>query len=601
MAVKPRSASSERSASAPERAADSGASSALWVALGSLAIARLVASAVPGSWGWGLASLGFVPPAAWGLWALATLALAPRFARGATSALEAIGDAWMAPMRRAWPALTLLAIAAGALVWWLSDRGYFVGDFVLRLGIIRMNVPYARMFPQALPLDALIHERWIGSLASITRHDPLELERALGVARAAALALLGALLARSLGRRGAGAVAITIAAAATGALGLCTGYAKGLADFSLCVMAAGVLGIRVARGLGGFVALGLVTALAIMLHRSGFALLVPWLVAAGLARRRGQLSWARWGTWVGLGLPALAALAMAPRVLWLLTNFDPTHLAPGGSGALGALAAAFEPHHLCDAANAIAWTSPLAFAALALALVRPRVAARLPEAVFLAALVAPWLLELLFVHPRQGMVRDWDVFVPASVAVAIAAACWIGAALEATPARLWLAVPVVLAAAAPIGSLLLRAHDDERSLAFARAVIEGPPIRSALERASLHQYRGIVLGRDRRYAECAEEFREAAELVPSPTYLSLLVDTALLAHEWAMARDALAELADRAPTPPRLLQLSRLELALRHVDAAREAARRALEIAPQDSASVAWAESLGVTPAPLGR
>lgn len=591
----------DRGAHAAPRASTAGvaphppAAMALWIALATLAIARAVASGLPGTWAWGLASLQFVPPAAILLWAVATLALIPAVGRAATPALAAVGDAWTAPARRAWLAMALFAASFAALAWALEDRGFFVGDFVLRLGIIRKSVPYARMFPQALPLDTLIHERLIGALAAVLNADPLTLERVLGAARAASLALLGVALARTLECRGAAAAAVAIVAATTGALGLSTGYAKGLADLALAVMAVGVLGLGVARGRGGLAALGVATALALALHRSGFALLVPWAAALVLARRHGTLSATRPGAWAALAAPPLAALAMLSRVTRLLMTFDRPHLMPAGSGLTGALIAAFEPHHLCDAANALVWTSPLAPAALTLALsARPgrRAPDRRSDGIFLAALVAPWILELLLVHPQQGMVRDWDVFVPAAVAIAVAAAAGIGAVVGSVPARRWLAVPAMLAALAPIGALLLRAHDAQRSLEFADALIEGPPRRSVPERASLHQYRAILLARDRRYAQGAAEFRQAAELAPSPAALTLWLDSALLARNGPMARDALATIAERDPTPAHLLQLSRMELALRHLDAALEAAQRALDLAPADPACVAWADSL---------
>ena len=194
----------ERRASLPPRAARTkhsravtrdDASRVLWLALLVLAIARVLASISRGAWAWGLASFRHVPRASWVLFALAAIALVPLFARPAVRLLDALGDAWTGRPSRAWLAIVLFAVIAGAAAWLLDDRGFFVGDFALRLGIIRQGVPYVRAFPQALPIDVLLHGRLIGALAHEAGADPLVLERELGVARAALTALLGIALA----------------------------------------------------------------------------------------------------------------------------------------------------------------------------------------------------------------------------------------------------------------------------------------------------------------------------------------------------------------------------------------------------------------------
>ena len=49
------------------------------------------------------------------------------------------------------------ALAAAALAWALPDRLWFVGDFLMRQGTVRVGEEFSRMFPQALPLDRLLH------------------------------------------------------------------------------------------------------------------------------------------------------------------------------------------------------------------------------------------------------------------------------------------------------------------------------------------------------------------------------------------------------------------------------------------------------------
>ena len=564
---------------------------ALAVALALPAAAHLLLGLAPSMRFWGLADL-VVAPGAWLLWLVAALALIPLVGRVLARPLAGLGDALTDSGARGGVALTAWAATVAAFALALDDRGYFVGDFLLRLGSIRQAHSYGHMFPQALPLDVLLHDTLAVAFVRATHADPLLYERLLGALRAAGLGLLSAALARTLRLRGAPAGATAVVATASGALALGTGYGKGLADLALLAAAAAVAAMRVATGAGGLGPLAALVALALPLHRSAVALLPLFVVTAALALRRDAPRRASWRDRASLALPVLALVGLGARLFGLLTGYDRQHLLPAGAGPAQALAFAFEPRHLLDAVNALLLVAPATLAGLVAALDRRAVrGGRIGVVLFAAAL--PFALELLLVHPRQGMVRDWDVFATAGAVISIAAATALGAALATTPSRAWLAPAVALGSLAPVGAMMLRAHDADAALAFARRALAGPPQRPGPERASLHQYLAISLAREQRTGEAAAEFRAAALEAPTEVQLVLWLRAALGAHDLGSARDALDSLATRFPSGARWLALSRAEESLGRLARARDAARRAVEAAPRDTLARAWAKRIG--------
>jgi hypothetical protein len=109
-------------------------------------------------------------------------------------------------------------------------------------------------------------------------------------------------------------------------------------------------------------------------------------------------------------------------------------------------------------------------------------------------------------------------------------------------------------------------------------------------------YRAIVLARDGQHGEGAREFGRAATLMPTRSHLTLWLNASMLAKDLPQVREALEANVRREPSAEHLLLLSRAEAALGHESPAREAARRALELAPDDTACAAWAGRLGVFP-----
>ena len=280
---------------------------ALRVTLIALAAARLMLTFVPNMWAWGLNLQRFLGRgAAWGPWALGALALVPAIGRPLDRALERAGDLIA---RRGRVAAFAPALLAFALAWSLPDRVRYVGDFLLRQGAVEENVAPAGVFPQALPLDALLHVTLPTAIvnAGWLRSDTIM--RLIGALEAALLAMTAAWFARALALRGAAAAAATAVVLCGGYLGMFTGYNKAFSEMVVLAAVVGVLGLGVVRERRGLAALGVTLAVALALHRSALAFLPAvaalWIFTltrpgAGAPRRPALL--------IGVALP-LATLA----------------------------------------------------------------------------------------------------------------------------------------------------------------------------------------------------------------------------------------------------------------------------------------------------
>jgi tetratricopeptide (TPR) repeat protein len=276
------------------------------------------------------------------------------------------------------------------------------------------------------------------------------------------------------------------------------------------------------------VVLGLAGATAALLHRSA-VLLLPALVAAPLLAeaRTSKRSAARWAA---LALPAVAFLAMAPRVAHILATIDPMHLTPDEVRRRGLLAATFAGARPLDMVNLAVLLAPLAIPALGAAaalLAGPgRRALSRREALIVTALVVPAVASTPFVHPGQGYWRDWDDFAVMGAALAVASA-WLAAGLLGAARRwAWLAVPVTLCAAMPTLQWLIHHRELDHGLARVRAFLVEPPPRPDMERYTQWQFLGLRAVERERYREAAEAYEGAAAVIPSPSIL----------RQWAIAR-----------------------------------------------------------------
>src|SRR5438552_12550558 len=165
----------------------------LWACLSALVILRLAFAFPAAMWGWGVNLLRFVEPiGGWALWLLAALALVPAVARRALPWTRRAGRA-LAP--------------GGHGVWWLGaivalalllqpDRVHLVGDFLLRAGTTERALHPDKLYPQALPLDVLLHYELPRALADRARVPVEATARALGAIEGGALALTAASFAR---------------------------------------------------------------------------------------------------------------------------------------------------------------------------------------------------------------------------------------------------------------------------------------------------------------------------------------------------------------------------------------------------------------------
>ena len=553
-AAAPGSRGQERAPGPPDRvaAASDRAAAALWVALIVTVVARAALAPVHSMAAWGLNVQRFVPAwAAWPLTLVAALALVPPLARRALPALERAGDL---VTRGGSTAVIVAACAAAALVLALPDRAWYLGDFLLRQGAVEEQIGAGKVFPQALPLDRLLHNAAPGWLASHFGLDANASGRMLGAVDAAVLAWAAIAFARALALRGPAACAAAAAVFFGGYLGVFTGYSKAVVELCALTAAAGAAALRVVRTGAGIPGLGIVLALAFALHRSAIGLLPMAVLAWGIALRNpaARPAWRRPAAIAGVALP-LAVLAIAlPRVLKTFIGIDiNVHLAPPEvRGHGGVLAAAFAGLRPLDMANVVLTLTPLALAIPVVLGALGRRPGRGGELAVLAALMLPLVGFMPLLHPAQGMFRDWDNFVAGGAATSLLAAWLVGEALQGANRRSWVATPVVACAALFTLQWLIHHSDVERGMARMRAFLDEPPVRTEAERVTVLDYLGIRSMRLVSYAEAAVELRRAADLVPNPRFLIEWGLAATEAGDYRSALESYRRLIARTPEDP---------------------------------------------------
>jgi tetratricopeptide (TPR) repeat protein len=587
---------SEARPAAPSRSA---IPTTLILALGVAVALRAAASRSAGMWAWGLNDARFLPPALGASFALAcALALVPAIARPISLAIERIANHLGAR-----GALLAGAIATGGLVALFPDETQFTGDFALRRSALEGHGSPAGLFPQALPLDLFTHitlPRWLAHASGMSAGSA---ERWLGVLKAALLGALAVQLARVLRVRGAAALGVAAVLAVGGYVGMLTGCGQSFGDLCLLTAAAGVFGLMAlddARALAPF---ALAAAGALFMHREGIALLPAWAAVSWLTIARARAAGRNIpnASWIWLAVPALAFGLIGPRIVRLALGFDRAHLSAGSSNAFGWL---LDAQRLGDLANLLVRLSPLALLVpLLLAVLGVRVRRR-PEAVFVMALVVPWLLGMLLVHPEdQGLVRDWGTFAAAGVAFSFLGAWLLSRALEEAPGATWLGVAVAIGCVAPVVEQLWQFHDSAIGMRRVEAYVEGPPQRPDAHRATTLDYLGNryhALGRDDL---AAASYRRAAEITPSRR---ILYDWALCeaaGGRYAAARDILNRLIDGGgATAEAEYTLGVVNYMLGDMPQARRAALAAIELshgAPDARALLARIDSASPAPAPL--
>jgi tetratricopeptide (TPR) repeat protein len=548
-----------------------------------LLAARALLAFVPSMWAWSLNLQRFLEPAlGWGLWTIAALALAPPLARRLAPAWTAAGDLIA---RRPALATAAVALLAALMVWLAPDRVRFVGDFLLRQGTVAEAQKPSELFPQALPLDVFLHYTLPRFIADSRLVDANGAARAIGMIEVALLAGLAVGFARALALTGAAAVAAASVVLFGGYLGMFTGFSKAFAEMCLLVAVTGVYGLRAIRDGGGLLVLGVALAAGVTLHRSALGLVPAIALAWGwwLATHGRSGGWRRPAVLLAAVLPLATIAAMAPRILAIVRRWDAEHFVPAAAKEAGLVGAAFAGARPADLLNLVMLLSPVA---LLLPALLPALRRRLGpgsgrELLFLALVALPFVAVMPFLHPAQGLFRDWDDFAASGVAISLLVAWTVGMALGALPRHAWLAVAVTLAAAAPTLQWLAHHVDQERGFARVRAFMNEPPPRTPAERGTTWDYLGIWAFNLERWDEAAEAWKQAGETSPSPRILQQRALAETMRQNYGGARDAYHQMLEKAPgNALGWLGLATVSLHLRDFAAARGAAARLLELQP---------------------
>jgi tetratricopeptide (TPR) repeat protein len=248
---------------------------------------------------------------------------------------------------------------------------------------------------------------------------------------------------------------------------------------------------------------------------------------------------------MALAIPLATIAIMTPRIVADVLRWDTVHFNPAEvQQAGGPLRAAFANHRPLDLLNLLLLLSPFAIAALVVAWLLRKDLPRRSELLFLVVLALPMVLGAPFIHPAQGLFRDWDDFAPTGIAISLAAAWLAGETLRLAPDRAWIGVAVTVGVMVPAVEWLELHADAARGLPRVHAFLSEPPARTPAERAKTWDYLGIVNYRLERWSEAAEALGHSAETGPSTRVLL----------EWGMATTNTGDLEGAARIYRRLLE-----------------------------------------------
>jgi tetratricopeptide (TPR) repeat protein len=547
-------------------------------------------------WAWGINDQRFLAPQlALALTALSLLFLIPTLSRR----LELAVDRTASRLPRVPGAFHLIGAATlAAVVGILPDQTWFTGDFILRLGSVDGPTPAAKLFPQALPLDLFLHVTLPRLLSHALSIDARTAECLLGILKAAALGALSVELVRLLRLRAGAAVGGVAIVAAGGYLGMLTGSGQAFGDMCVILAAVGVFGLRVCLDGRAIALFSIATALGLLIHREGLALIPPWIAVAWIEARRVRgehrasvrlrIAW--------LALPLVALLAVAPRIVALAFGFDRQHLGLAANSA-GPVSWILDPRRLLDLANLTLRLCPLVAAIPLLAwFLRTRIRARADTA-FLLALALPWIAGMLLVHPEdQGLVRDWGTFAPTGVACALIAAWLFAEALHHSGAGTWIGLAVLLGCATPSLEQLLVSHDPRAGMSRVRAYIDEPPSRPDATTTLALDYLGTRYSLLGDWQSAAETYERAASITPAPRVLYNWALAEANARRYDRSRQVLERLIARAPTSSAYYTLAAVSYLQGDLPAARQAALQTLRLAPGDVTAKQLLDKINRTP-----
>jgi len=569
---------------------------ALWLTLALILAARAAFTFLSGTWGWSLAAQRDLAPIwSWPLWLLGALPLLPPVARALAAPAARLGDA---ATRSPAAAFVAPALAAAILVLVFPDRVRFVGDALLRQRTLEVQglIP-AAWYPQALPLDLALHHRLASAMIHALGVSAALPGRLIGACDAGLMALCAVAFARVLELRGAAALACGAIVFWGGALTLFTGYNKAFAEMAVLTAACGVHALRAARTGRGLARLGLTLAVALLFHRSALALL-PVAIVAWMQVARGDPAGAR-AKPAALARAALAPVVvlafMLPRIVRIVTHIDPMHFAPQALRGGSFLARELGGARPADLVNLLIFLVPLAPLVPTLAWPAAHHVRR-RDAVVLLSLALPFLLVMPWIHPGQGLFRDWDDFAATGVALALVAAWLAGETLRASPRAAALAPALVLACAMPTVQWLAHHGDLARGLERVRRFVTEPPRRIAFERAVTWQFIGQSEADRRRFVPSADAYAQAAELLPSPNVTRQWGVAELRAGRYARARRVYEGIVARDSTDA--FGWTGLALAARRLEddaGAQDAIEHAVRLDPDGRALRAMLQVLAVS------
>ena len=270
---------------------------------------------------------------------MGALALIPAFGRRLEPWLTGAGRA----IERSPGFATFAAIVIGVvLVSLFPDRVRFVGDFLIRQGTVQEAVKPSLIYPQALPLDVLLHYTIPRMTTDLGLADANGAARWIGAIDAALLAGLAIAFVRALALRGASAAACATVVWFGGYVGLYTGFGKAFAEECVVAAALGTFGVQVVRTGRGLWPFGIALALGITLHRSVLAFvpaaLLVWALWFFLHGREAKT---RTSSLLAIALPVVTLAIMLPRIIQIVRRFDSVHFRPYTVVHEGPIAAAF--------------------------------------------------------------------------------------------------------------------------------------------------------------------------------------------------------------------------------------------------------------------
>jgi len=480
-------------------------------------IARELSASLPSMWFWGMNTSRFVP-GRWVMFTVAVVACALWYAMARRARSRAVAPSFTVP-----PALLDLFAGAlvGALLLILTDKTWFTGDFLIR-GSAEAPTGMGGNFRQSLGLEILFYDR-VPHLMDSLGWNGRGLPRLMGAMSGALLTLYLCKLGRELWRSAQIRYAAVIAIVLGGHVVVFTGLGKPTCIMCVLVGATCLYALRAASGsFAALFKLGAVVAGALLLHRSGVFLMLPWLIATVCFARAKRGSPVLRPIVLASILPALIAAIMMPRLLMLFTSFDvPFHLS--GLSMTGTPSAWSPGSRFVHALDLLNW-GLLMVPCLPLVvfhLLGRRPAPLSSAAVVLASVALPWVIALFVLRPQQGLFRDLDVFAPGAVALSVLcvhvlAKRWeerVGGRTEAVATALYVALASL--------QILLCFHVAPQGLKRAEAYASESPTRPELERAAVWDFmalRAFSLG---EWPLAERACSAAIQLTPSPRLLDM--------------------------------------------------------------------------------